>query len=204
MYVKLRSAVETFKKRGHQLCAPSVNFIVSDKTKMAEAVMKKCNHFNSGYCKFSKSKNGCRFKHPVETCQKLNCSITNFPERHPKKCKYEDKCMYQTMCSYKHKEKVTTHKTEMDVLMHIIDNLKAEIASLKEENNIKINILVKVHMRELNEQKDMTENNQDIFNKALAAKDDELCKSLIVNIESMKDITKLKEENRNLQTKIEI
>ena len=48
----------------------------------------------------------------------------------------------------------------MDNLMHSIDNLKAEIDSLKEEKYNKINIVVKAHMKKLNEEKDITENNQ--------------------------------------------
>ena len=56
--------------------------------------------------------------------------------------------------------KVTPHKSEMDNLMHSIDNLKAEIDSLKEEKYNKINIVVKAHMKKLNEEKYITENNQ--------------------------------------------
>ena len=50
-------------------------------------------------------------------------------------------------------------------------------------------------MRELKEQKEITESSPKIFNMALAAKVDELCKSIIVNIESMKEIKAVKEEN---------
>ena len=37
-----------------------------DKIKMSYKI---CKYFNSGYFKFTKTHEGCRFKHPTEVCK---------------------------------------------------------------------------------------------------------------------------------------
>ena len=115
---------------------------------MAGPPSQKYFYHNSGYCKLSRSKNGCKKYHSTEICQINSCTSNTCPQRHPKICKYGVNCMFQTKCSYRHNDK-TTYNLQNNNIIKDIESLKAEIALLQEENDKKINILVKVHLREL-------------------------------------------------------
>ena len=95
--------------------------------------------------------------------------------------------MYQTRCSYKHNDNATENLQNDDNYKDI-ESLKAEIAMLKEENDKKINILVKVHLRELEELNREKRNNKDAANAALEIKDAELAESRILSIEKDEEI----------------
>ena len=125
---------------------------ISEIPKMSQEEQIKCSYYNSGYCKFTKKEKGCKFYHPEETCYIPNCNNKKCPARHPKSCKFGDTCVFQTGCSYKHaKTDLSDDSISIVETNKEIDQLKADIAKLKEENDIKINILAKVHINELEE-----------------------------------------------------
>ena len=67
---------------------------------------KKCNFYNVGYCK--KSKKGCMFLHPKESCQSQKCEYKTCPYRHQKECKFfklKNYCKHGSFCEFKHLEK---------------------------------------------------------------------------------------------------
>ena len=75
----------------------------------------KCKHYNSGFCKFVSSGNGCRNIHPTENCKFEDCKDKYCPRRHPKKCKYIEKCMFQSRRLYKHNDsEETSVRKEID------------------------------------------------------------------------------------------
>ena len=162
---------------------------------MAEPVTMKCKFYNSGYCKFSRTQQGCKQNHPKETCQQLNCKNKSCPLRHPKKCRYKEKCMYQTRCSYSHKQTPDTRE-EISNDIEDIKVLKAEIANLKNENNKKINILVKVHLKEMNDLREDMDKYKAYASNLIKEKDVELSNSLIVNIGLEQEIKTLKYDLR--------
>ena len=99
----------------------------------------KCGHYNSGYCKFMKKENGCKYFHPDKTCERPTCKDKKCSDRHPKPCKFGDTCLFQTRCSYKHlKDRLTDENILIASTTREVDELRAEIAKLKEENDIKI------------------------------------------------------------------
>ena len=69
---------------------------------MAEASSRKCRYFKSGYCKFTRKQNGCRYVHPAETCKVPNCRDKECPLKHLRSCKNCEQCKYQTKCMYQH------------------------------------------------------------------------------------------------------
>ena len=93
---------------------------------MSGVVVKKCSYFNSGYCRYTKKEMGCRNYHPSDVCQLPVCREETCPNRHPKKCKFEDKCMFQSRCSYKHYKEIYQTK-ERDNVQEEIKTLEAEI-----------------------------------------------------------------------------
>ena len=123
---------------------------------MTEANSKKCTYFNSGYCKFTRKENGCRYAHPTESCTIIKCNDKRCPFRHPKKCRHGDQCIYQTNCMYKHyKDTSTVEKNDNsngDKIQYLtieVETLKSQIGKLKEENDDKIKTLVRIHALEL-------------------------------------------------------
>ena len=100
--------------------------------------------------------------------------------------------MFQSKCSYQHNDN-TTQNLHNNNTIKDIESLKAEIAILKEENDKKINILVKVHLRELEELNKEIITNKDAAVAALEIKDAELAESIILNIEKYEEIKRLKE-----------
>ena len=117
---------------------------------MSGVVVKKCSYFNSGYCRYTKKEMGCKNYHPRDVCQLKECREKTCPDRHPKKCKFEDKCMFQSRCSYQHSKQTSK---EQDKLQDEIKTLRAEIDQIKKDNNVKINTLAKVHLKELSDLK---------------------------------------------------
>ena len=94
---------------------------------------------------------GCKNFHPTDVCKVKGCREKECPDRHPKKCKFEDECRYSS-CLYNHGKKVV-HPKEQDNLHKEIDVLKTEFHRLKNENDVKINILTKVHLNEFEDLK---------------------------------------------------
>ena len=135
-----------------QLYSLNKIFTVSENLKMSPEDKIKCTHYNSGFCKFKKKETGCKFFHPEKTCERPTCKDKNCSYRHPKPCKFGDTCLFQNRCSYKH---LKPQQNDENVLItsttREVDELRAEIAKLKEENYIKINLQVKVQYKELEE-----------------------------------------------------
>lgn len=100
----------------------------------------RCQYYNTGFCKYM---NRCKFKHPNINCPKVSCKDRSCENRHPKHCRYKDQCRRQTSCLYLHKIHVV-ESLELDIL-------RAEIKMLEDSNNHKINLLVKVHLKEIND-----------------------------------------------------
>ena len=120
---------------------------VSENLKMSQEEKIKCSHYNSGYCKFAKKESGCKLYHPETTCEIPNCNNKKCPSRHQRPCRHGATCVFQIRCSYKHTvESISIVSTSKEV-----EQLRADITKLNEENNTKINILAKVHWKELEE-----------------------------------------------------
>lgn len=150
-----------------KLCSLNIHNTISEIPKMSQEGQLKCSHYNSGYCKFAKKERGCRLFHLEATCELPNCRNKKCPDRHPRSCKFGDTCIFQIRCSYKHaKEKVAEKSTSIEDMVKEVDQLKVDIEKLKEENDIKVNLLAKVHYTELEElrtinatlNKDITQN----------------------------------------------
>ena len=154
---------------------------------MSEGVPKKCAYYNSGYCKFSRKQNGCRHFHPETNCVDKNCRDRSCPRRHPKNFKFGQTCSYQSRCSYKH-----TTSDHDNVSREIYEGkeqvkaLKKEIIKLKEDNDTKVNQLVKLHMSELETMKvenaklrKVIKESKESLGDTLASKDEEF--KLILN-----------------------
>ena len=126
---------------------------------MTEANPAKCSYFNSGYCKFMKKENGCRYSHPTESCKIQRCRDKGCPFRHPKICRHGQQCRYQSRCMYQHLKDVANNASGFennndDITINLqaeIDNLKADIVKLKTDNDEKVNTLAKIHLLELQE-----------------------------------------------------
>ena len=119
---------------------------------MSQEGQLRCRHYNSGYCKFAKKDRGCRFFHPEATCELPNCRNKKCPDRHPMSCKFGDTCLFQIRCSYKHaKDRAPEKSTSIEDFVKEVDQLKVDIEKLKEDNNIKVNVLAKVHYKEIEE-----------------------------------------------------
>ena len=86
----------------------------------------------------------------MENCPITKCKDKLCSKRHPKPCKFGEECRFQTSCSYYHPKRFEENEaTEVIRLRRDIDNLKAEIEALKEDNEIKLNNLVGVHLKEI-------------------------------------------------------
>ena len=185
---------------------------ISENLTMSQKYRLKCSHFNSGYCKFAKKEKGCKFYHPQTTCELPNCKDKKCPARHPRSCKFGDTCSFQTRCSYKH-EKYKPSKELIENTSKEVDQLKADIAKLKNENDIKINILAKVHYNELEElknkittlEKDIMENLEK-YKADLKLKDSEVrqAKEIIQVKETtgVESISELSKEVNNLKLEV--
>ena len=110
--------------------------------------------------------------------------------------------MYQTRCSYSHKQTPDTRE-EISNDIEDIKILKAEIANLKNENNKKIYILVKVHLKEMNDLREDMDRYKAYASNLIKEKDVELSNSLIVNIGLEQEIKTLKYDLREVKTKHE-
>ena len=100
--------------------------------------------------------------HPKENCEIHECKDKGCPKRHPKSCRYLGECRIQSNCSYSHKKEVVAIHDEETGLLENISNFKAEICTLTNENNDRINILAKVHPKDLLV---MKEKNNDLENR---------------------------------------
>ena len=98
----------------------------------------KCQHFNSGYCKYQDK---CLLLHPKEECDN-KCKLINCMKRHIKPCRYGTKCRHKERCAYKHKKEINTDpKTEeivslkkmLEELLDYKSKSEAQIKHLEEE-----------------------------------------------------------------------
>ena len=158
---------------------------------MTADLAKKCSYFNSGYCKFTRKENGCKYYHPTEACTKTKCNNKSCDKRHPKKCRHGDQCRFRTRCLYKHfnNDQGTDIVCAEGSVKHIteeISKLRSEISTLKKENDVKINKLVKVHLKEL---EDLKPENNILKNNFVASKD----VSLVTLATMEKDLTEAKQ-----------
>ena len=120
---------------------------------MSRPPTEKCSYHNSGYCKFSRSKNGCNRYHPTETCQVKSCKSKTCPQRHPKTCKYGEECRFQLNFSYIHSKSDPKQNAceEIKTLTEYVETLKKDIETLKVENSIKNQQSSKIQLAELEE-----------------------------------------------------
>ena len=120
---------------------------------MTEAIQIKCSYFNSGYCKFTRKENGCNFYHPTETCKLLKCKDKECQYRHKKKCKHGEKCRFQNRCEYLHLvEELGNENTSIQEIINLnreINILKEDIFQIRKHNEMKVNTLAKVHLKEM-------------------------------------------------------
>ena len=109
--------------------------------------IKKCWYFSSGYCQYTKKENGCKYFHQIDECKNQGCKHKECPNRHPKKCKFDEECQFRTSCSYNHVKKSIVNEDQLELLNDILI-LKTEISNLKKENDQKVNILLKTHLQQ--------------------------------------------------------
>ena len=81
---------------------------------MSHGVAIKFTYFHSGYSRYTKKEIGCKNHHPSDDCTVPECREA-CPNRHPKKCKFEDRCKFQSRCSYKHLKEVFKRKRERQI-----------------------------------------------------------------------------------------
>ena len=100
-----------------------------------------------------KREKGCKLYHPETNCEIINCKDKKCPGRHPRPCEFGDTtCIFQVRCAYKHgKDQPSKQSISIKSTSNEVEQLKSDTAKLKEENDIKINILAKVHFKELEE-----------------------------------------------------
>lgn len=160
---------------------------------------KKCTFYNVGYCKYSRKENGCKLYHPEECCQLLNCIDRYCPRRHPRVCRFGETCLFQNGCAYKHF--VGDRNKEIIDMTEQVKILQAEIVEIKKENDSKINILAKVHLKEL----EYVKNQNTLLRKALEDKNEYLNVSLAMKDSELKNALeriKLMEGNANKENEI--
>ena len=176
---------------------------------------KKCAYYNSEYCKFSRKETGCKNYHAKEICKVTKCRDKKCQERHSKECRFQEECRFQLGCSYKHTKPEPKQNVSEEVksLIEDVDTLKKEIVNLKDENDIKINNLVKVQLAELKEIRNENEKlkvnlnlSQESFDVALRSKDVEL-DNLRRRIKEEKDIVsaqllEVRKQNQILKNKL--
>ena len=184
---------------------------------MTEDIQIKCSYFNSGYCKYTRKENGCNFYHPTEPCKLLKCKDKECQYRHQKKCKHGEKCRFQKRCEYLHLDeelgKENTSIQEIIDLNREITILKEDIFQIRKDNEMKVNTLAKVHLKEIedinvqnkeylveltelrkenNELKQSLQTFEEFCDTTLALKDEQIKQT---NIANNSQINKLKKEN---------
>ena len=103
-------------------------------------------------CASHQKRNGCKKCHPIDECKNPGYKKKECPNRQPKKCKFDEECQFRTSCSYSHVKKSIVNEDQLELSNNIL-NLKTEQSNLKKENDQKVNILAKVHLKELDELK---------------------------------------------------
>ena len=120
---------------------------------MTEDIQIKCSYFNSGYCKFTRKENGCNFYHPTEPCKLLKCKDKECQYRHQKKCKHGEIWRFQKRCEYLHLvEELGNENTSIQEIINLnreINILKEDIFQIRKDNEMKVNTLAKVHLKEM-------------------------------------------------------
>ena len=119
-------------------------------------------HNNTGYCKYARRETGCKYFHPLETCQTEICNEKARERRHPKKCILQEKCSYQTICLYGHTQRkqktnfdqdteTSFLRKQMKAIKLQIYQLKEDFSTLKQGSDKNITNLTQVHVQESNQ-----------------------------------------------------
>ena len=111
-----------------------------------------CPFWIVGFCKFHDK---CYLEHAQGDCENNQCNIKSCHKRHRKQCKFGNKCKYfkKQSCQFLHTKENTNQ--QRDITKQIVDTegkvqkLKEGIMNLKSDNEKKVNVLVKVHMQEM-------------------------------------------------------
>ena len=61
-----------------------------------------CKYYNTGFCKF---KGECNSYRHIIICSKRGCREKTCPNRHPRKCRYQDQCRRRSTSRYSHDNK---------------------------------------------------------------------------------------------------
>jgi len=134
---------------------------------------KVCIYNKFGYCK---SKNECKFFHPEDICENLQCDVSNCMLRHPMPCKFllhYGKCKFDSNCKFDHRRHSDMH-IELNERMKTLENMCSILKSRCDKVN--------KECRELRE--------------SIQSKEIEVEKSAA-------DIHKLKERNIALETELQ-
>ena len=96
--------------------------------------MKKCVHFNRGYCR---SKEYCLYLHPKDHCLQKECDKKQCKDRHIKDCKRWSNrgCRFGDLCEFRHDRlKKSTCLSEMDTILALLASDGAK--NTTPENNL--------------------------------------------------------------------
>ena len=172
---------------------------------MANVREDKCVFYDTGYCKFSKTNNGCKKVHPRDICTIKGCKRNVCPNRHPRMCKFGEKCTYRTKCSYSHVHKMGQESQNNELLKNVND-LTKEVCDMKEENKSKTNALNTAleDMKALNKVVDLLKTEISVIkgNNASKLRDlRETVENIVAESDQLKilkaEIAILKSENKN-------
>ena len=98
---------------------------------MAGVREEKCLFYDTGYCKLSKTINGCKKVYPKDICTINGCKLNVCPNRHPRMCKFGGTCTYRTKCSYSHENRIVLESKNNDLLKNI-NELTKEVFDIRD------------------------------------------------------------------------
>ena len=163
---------------------PGLTKVVSDRKNLFQ-----CYHNTVGFCKF---RDQCRYKHYIKICTKNVCKDRECKFRHPKTCKFGEACAFlkRKRCFYNHKNsRVDLNIDSADKLLKEVQELKAEILTLRKTIQIKELKLGKLAQKDIDQDKSIKElenENKQLVNDANKYK---------------KLIDDMKRDNNNLKVK---
>ena len=116
-----------------------------------------CYHNNVGFCKFQDQ---CRYQHYTKICTNNVCKDRECKFRHPKTCKYGEACEFLKLkcCFYNHKNsRVDLNIDSADKLLKEVQELKAEILTLRKTIQIKELKLEELGQKDIDQDKSIKE-----------------------------------------------
>ena len=143
---------------------------------MPEMRREKCQHFNSGYCKYQDK---CRLLHPKEECDNM-CKLMSCMKRHIKPCRYGIKCRHKERCVYKHENEMNTDQNTEEIVS--LKKMLEELLSYKNKSEAQIK-----HLEEELRAVKSKKGKENVVDKSLVSKTDKLkliLKDLKVNLNS--------------------